>query len=90
MLNITESVSPPESVPSNSWNFIMMLGQRPNQHSSSSINDRNSRNWIKTELKGVPETPSNSGIPYRNYFAPSPLPSLEIVTDMLAGRGCHH
>jgi hypothetical protein len=78
MLNIAESVPPPEQVPSNSGNSIAIQYNRPTRHWPSSVDSWNSQNLIQTEYRnwaelepipGIPESdgiPCNSGTEFRN------------------------
>jgi hypothetical protein len=51
MLNIAESVPPPEPVPSNYGNPILIQYNRPTRHWPSSVNSRSSQNLIQTEFR---------------------------------------
>ncbi len=55
MLNIAESVSSPEPVPSNSGNSIVIPYKRPTRHWPSSVNSPSSQNLIQTEFRNRTE-----------------------------------
>jgi len=100
MLNIAESVSPPEPVPSNSGNPIAIQYNRPTRHWPSSVNSRNSHNLIQTEFRnwvelepilGIQESdgiPCNSGIRRNSVqfrVIPYPPNSRNSVPELLTG-----
>jgi hypothetical protein len=80
MLNIAESVPPPEPVPSNSGNSVIIQYNISTRHWPSSIKFLEFH--AIPELEAIPEIPESDGIPgipsnsvstqFRNYLSPSP------------------